>query len=157
MKKIQDYKPSEFIEKSIEDLDSIVALGIHINMSDWFDYDNGECAVCLGGAVLAGMDEEIKINLSRYNIIKCRALMRVNDEYQQIAALFDAIRRGDTHATVRRMKYLWEINQTHLAIEDFLLENWENMAFTGTLDYNELDHLKYCIRSLAIALRSINL
>lgn len=166
-----NYKPSNFIEKAIDDLDAVTAAGYGFNMGKWIFIAGTEgpslqCTVCLGGAVLMNRfaNGSIKRHLWGRDVFLNDLVSTVtknaseNSLLYNIAHLFNAIRMGDSYDTSYYMKSIWEIPEN---LSEHLYEiinlRWHREPFLGSIDFERIPALKEQILKLVSILRELDL
>lgn len=154
------FKPSELIACGIIDLQNAIGAGFKIEMGSWFGLDerSAQCTVCLGGAALCGMNEEIQELMNKGLWIFATEYMDRSENALEIALLFDEVRTGSIDLLVNRLIKLY----SHALINfdetcKALTENWNPYFCYGKLQRQEIGLLIQSIQSLVAILEKIGL
>jgi hypothetical protein len=168
---VVNYKPSDFIEKAIDDLDAVAAAGYGFNMGRWMfiagtKNASAKCTVCLGGAVLMNRFVNEPVTKRAWwdqtlylNSIISGAGIEIENTYESnilsnIAYLFDAIRRGDVYDIIYHIKAIWGIPaDSYEPLYDIVDNSWGRESFLGTTDSEDIPALKKQISGLVFILR----
>lgn len=163
---VHQFKPSELIESVLEDIDSILARGIRLDMGEFFNEE--DCAVCLGGAKLLGMRSD-NINLFLSNQITCRqeAITTNKAEWEleyvrtgeYVAELFDKIRWGSCIGVAHGIANLYSDRMADVTYSKIsqAVDGWKGRHFVGKILGKDIVALKQSIIQLVTLLKAANI
>lgn len=158
----RQFKPSEFIESVIEDIQRVREAGFELNMNTYYSQypgmhnNNNECQVCLGGISLLGFLKEPIKPLSDYPVLalskfELASIVFRSDAYNEdagkIAFLFDRIRAGDSFVLEEKIKQIWPGIIVSLA-------RWNSESYNNTLTEQEIDSMILSIKRLVRILKA---